>query len=427
MTTTSDRSSEPPVLGGTTEPAPLVRGTMRRLLAWIIPANISLFLINGAVPGVLLPLQLEQLDSSGKVASFALVSTIGAVVAMIAQPVAGLVSDRTRSRFGKRAQWILGGAIVAGLALVGMGSANGIVQVTISYVILQLAINFMQAPLSAILPDRVPRGARGTFSALAGLGALVGASAGQVVGATFARSVGTGYVIFAGLVVVVLALFLVFNPDHASKDADREPFSVSLFLHTFWINPVRHPDFFWAFTGRLLLYTGYFGVLGYQLYILQDYIGLGADAAAAVPVAGLLNLAGIIVSTAVCGPISDRFGGRRKPFVFASSLIVAIALVIPMVSHTYGAWLLLSAIAGVGFGAFSAVDQALMADVLPSASSYAKDLGVVNIAATLPQVIAPAVAGAVILLFGGYLALFPIGIVLSVLGAFAVWFIKGVR
>ncbi|PYY37864.1 hypothetical protein DEJ16_05890 [Curtobacterium sp. MCJR17_055] len=222
-------------------------------------------------------------------------------------------------------------------------------------------------------------------------------------------------------------LFLVFNPDHPSKDADREPFSVSLFLHTFWINPVRHPDFFWAFTGRLLLYTGYFGVLGYQLYILQDYIGLGADAAAAVPVAGLLNLAGIIVSTAVCGPISDRFGGRRKPFVFASSLIVAIALVIPMVSHTYGAWLLLSAIAGVGFGAFSAVDQALMADVLPSASSYAKDLGVVNIAATLPQVIAPAVAGAVILLFGGYLALFPIGIVLSVLGAFAVWFIKGVR
>ncbi|WP_375342448.1 MFS transporter [Curtobacterium sp. MCPF17_015] len=176
-----------------------------------------------------------------------------------------------------------------------------------------------------------------------------------------------------------------------------------------------------------MLYTGYFGVLGYQLYILQDYIGLGADAAAAVPVAGLLNLAGIIVSTAVCGPISDRFGGRRKPFVFASSLIVAIALVIPMVSHTYGAWLLLSAIAGVGFGAFSAVDQALMADVLPSASSYAKDLGVVNIAATLPQVIAPAVAGAVILLFGGYLALFPIGIVLSVLGAFAVWFIKGVR
>ena len=62
-----------------------------------------------------------------------------------------------------------------------------------------------------------------------------------------------------------------------------------------------------------------------------------------------------------------------------------------------------------------------------TASSFAKDLGVVNIAATLPQTLAPAVAGFVILVFGGYGALFPIGVVLSILGAFAVWFIKAVR
>jgi hypothetical protein len=68
-----------------------------------------------------------------------------------------------------------------------------------------------------------------------------------------------------------------------------------------------------------------------------------------------------------------------------------------------------------------------MSEVLPSKSSFAKDLGVVNIAATLPQVLAPAVAGFVILTFGGYIALFPIGIVLSVLGAVAVFFIKAVK
>ena len=43
---------------------------------------------------------------------------------------------------------------------------------------------------------------------------------------------------------------------------------------------------------------------------------------------------------------------------------------------------------------FQAVDTALMSEVLPSAKSFAKDLGVVNIAATLPQTLAPAVAGA---------------------------------
>ena len=83
-------------------------------------------------------------------------------------------------------------------------------------------------------------------------------------------------------------------------------------------------------------------------------------------------------------------------------------------------------IAGLGFGMFQAVDTALMSEVLPSAKSFAKDLGVVNIAATLPQTLAPARRRrdrAHVRLRG----LFPVGIVLSVLGAFAVWPIKAVK
>jgi MFS family permease len=135
---------------------------------------------------------------------------------------------------------------------------------------------------------------------------------------------------------------------------------------------------------------------------------------------------GIITSIIVAGPLSDRVG-RRKPFIFASAVLVGLALIIPMVSPTFAGWLIFSVVSGLGFGAFQSVDQALMSEVLPSASSFGKDLGVVNIAATLPQAVAPAVAGFIILTFGGYIALFPIGIVLSILGAFAVWFIKSVR
>jgi MFS family permease len=102
-------------------------------------------------------------------------------------------------------------------------------------------------------------------------------------------------------------------------------------------------------------------------------------------------------------------------------------MIIPIVAPTVPGWFVFMFLSGLGFGCFSAVDQALMSEVLPSAKSYGKDLGVVNIAATLPQVLAPTVAGVIILLFGGYLALFPIGIVLAVLGAFAVWPIKAVR
>ena len=409
------------------DPLPPVKGTVKRLLGWSIPANFSVFLIWGSVAFVLLPLQVQGFGEADKIGNLAFITAIGAAAAMFAQPIAGLLSDRTRSRFGRRAPWMVAGVLIGGLALVGMGFANSLVQIAIAWVIVQVAYNFTQGPLSAILPDRIPRAVRGTFSALVGVGTMLGAVGGQVVGSAFAENIGAGYVIVAGFALVAITLFVVFNPDHSSVDAPREKFDFKAFIGTFWVNPVKHPDFFWAFTGRLLLYTGYFGVTGYQLYILQDYIGLGGDAAAMVPLFGVVSLIGIVGATAISGPLSDKLGRRRKIFVFISSAVVGLSMLVPIFVPTVPGWFVFAFVSGLGFGCFSAVDQALMSEVLPSAKSFGKDLGVVNIAAALPQVLAPAFAGAIILAFGGYIALFPIGIVLAVLGAFAVWPIKAVR
>ncbi|GAA4380975.1 MFS transporter [Agromyces bauzanensis] len=411
---------------GSDEPRPLVEGSLKRLLAWIIPANLSIFILWGAIPGVLLPLQVTAIDPASKVANLALVTTIGAFAAMIAQPVAGAISDRTRSRFGRRAPWMIGGALIGGLALIGMALANTLAMVAIAWTMVQVAYNFAQGPLSAILPDRVPRAARGTFAALAGMGAMLGALGGQIAGVALSANIPAAYLFLSGLALVVTVVFVVFNPDHSSRDQQNPPFSLRVFLSTFWVNPVAHPDFFWAFTGRLLLYTAYFAVTGYQLFILQDYIGLGDAAIESIPLFGLVGLVGMISAMVVGGPISDRLG-RRKVFVFASTIVVALAMVVPLVMPTFVGWLVFTLIAGLGFGMFQSVDQALMSEVLPSKESYAKDLGVVNIAATLPQTLAPAVGGAIVLAFGGYAALFPVGIALAVLGAFAVWPIKAVK
>ena len=409
---------------GNDDPPPPIKG-VRRLLGWIIPANLGIFLIWGAVPGILLPQQITtQFGESDKVANLAIVATIGALVAMLAQPIAGQISDRTRSRFGRRTPWIFLGALAGGLALVGLAFADSLVGVAIAWSLVQFAYNFAQGPLSAIMPDRVPLSRRGTFAALSGIGLMVGAIGGQVIGSLFFNSIVAGYVTFAVFALVVLTLFVAFNPDHSSADLRTEPFRLGDFLRTFWVNPLAHPDFFWAFTGRLLLYTGYFAVTGYQLFILTDYLGVEAPETV-IPIIGLISLAGILISTVISGPLSDRIG-RRKPFVFGSSLVLGLAMLLPWLLPTLESWMIMTFIAGLGFGMFQAVDTALMSEVLPSAKSFAKDLGVVNIAATLPQTLAPAVAGAIVLTFG-YAGLFPVGIVLSVLGAFAVWPIKATR
>jgi len=409
---------------GSDDPPAPVKG-LRRLMWWIIPANLGIFLIWGAIPSILLPQQITVLfGEEDKVANLAIVATIGAFAAMLAQPLAGQISDRTRSRFGRRAPWIVLGALAGALTLVGLAFANSLVGVIIAWTLVQICYNFAQGPLSAVMPDRVPTKRRGTFAALSGIGLMVGVLGGTIVGALFYNSIAAGYVIFAVFAVVTLGLFVAFNPDHSSSELHLEPFRLRAFLGTFWVDPTRHPDFFWAFTGRLLLYTGYFAVTGYQLFLLTDYFGVERPEQV-IPLLGLLSLAGILISTVIAGPLSDKVG-RRKPFVFASATVVSLAFLLPWFWQDLNAWMITTVVAGFGFGMFQAVDTALMSEVLPSARSFAKDLGVVNIAATLPQTLAPGVAGAIVLTFG-YGGLFPVAIVLGILGALAVWPIKATR
>jgi MFS family permease len=426
-TSGSPFSAAPTSATSAVAPKVKVRGRLLKLMISMLFANVGIFMIWGAVPAILLPLQIQGIvGDSNKAGTLAVVATIGAFAAMVAQPIAGMVSDRTRSRFGRRAPWMVAGVLIGGLALIGMAAANGIVQVAIAWIIVQVAYNFAQGPLSAILPDRVPSAVRGTFSALAGLGVMVGALGGQIVGAQFATSIPAGYVTFAGLALILIVLFIVFNPDRSNKDEPKPSFNLVAFAKTFWVSPRKHPDFFWGFTGRLLLYAGYFMVTGYQLYILQDYIGLTDKAVAIVPLLGLISLAGIIVATLIGGPLSDRLG-RRKIVVIVAGVILAVSLVFPLIMPTVTGMMIFSLISGLGFGAYQSVDTALMSEVLPSKDDFAKDLGVLNIAATLPQTLAPGLAGLIVFAFSGYAALFPIGIVIALVGAFAVIPIKSVR
>ncbi|UYN83508.1 MAG: MFS transporter [Microcella sp.] len=407
-----------------TERVPIV-GPLRSLLLWFMPGTLGIFILWGAIPTVLLPLQVEQLDPVNKVANLAIVTTIGALAAMIAQPVAGTISDRTRSRFGNRAPFIIGGALIGGLALVALGLSNTILLVALCWVLVQVSFNIVQGPFSAMLPDRVPESVRGSFAAMIGAMTMVGSLGGVILASLLSANIPGAYLVLAGTSVVLLTLFAIFTGPRDNRGEPRPAFRVRDFAMTFWVNPIAHPDFFWAFTGRLLLYTGYFLVVAYQLYLLQDYIGLGAEAVVLLPFVSAAALPTLVLAIVISGPWSDRVG-RRKPFVFASSLIVGLAQLVPWIWPTFEGMIVFALLAGFGFGAFQAVDTALVSQVLPDSHAHAKDLGVVNIAATLPQTVAPALAGVVVLTFG-FAGLFPAAITLSVLGAFAVLPIRSVR
>jgi MFS family permease len=402
-----------------------VTGRLRRLLVWYGLATLGVYLSFGAVNGVLLPLQIEDLDPARKAANLALVTSLGALAGMVAQPIAGLLSDRTRGRRGRRAPWILTGALVGAAGLVVLGGLGGLVGIAAVYVVVNVALNLYLGPKSALMPDRVPRGVRGLFSAVAGLGVLLGVLGGQALGAALAGAPVVGYGLLAVVIVLAGAGLVLFNPDHDNRDEPRPPLHWSMLLRTFWVSPRRHPDFAYGFVGRLLTFVGFYLVNTFQLFLLQDYVGLGDEAVDMVPLLSGVALLATLVSAVVGGPPSDRMG-RRKPVAVGAGLLIAASLVAPWLMPTVTGFVIYSVLAGLGFGSYLAVDQALLSEVLPTTEDNGRYLGVLNIAVTLPSAMAAALAGTIVSTLG-YTAIFPIGIAFSVLGALAVLPIRSVR
>ncbi|MBB1255694.1 MFS transporter, partial [Streptomyces sp. OF3] len=75
--------------------------------------------------GVQLARQAEKFAPDAKTELLGLTTGLGALVTMLAVPLLGAASDRTRSRFGRRRPWIAGGAAVAALGLVLLSVAPG--------------------------------------------------------------------------------------------------------------------------------------------------------------------------------------------------------------------------------------------------------------------------------------------------------------
>lgn len=395
-----------------------------RLGPLLFQANFGWMLAAG-VTGTLIPALMEQVDPDAKVALYGTLTSIGAIAGLFANIVFGSLSDRSRSRFGRRNPWILAGGVVAAVAISSMSLTNSFWLLVLLYAGFQIGLNALLAPLVAVLPDRVPLSRRGLASALIGFGTLLAQSLGSIIGASFLTDVRTGLAIAPWIMAVTSIVFVVFAPDTSTKDLPKRKVTIHEVLITFRVPLDR--DFLLALFGRLILLLAFYCVALYQYFVLQDYIGL--DTAA---VAGTIALSGTFmavasgIGTLVSGPLSDRIK-RRKPLVVAASLIIAIAFIPLIVAPSQTTFLMFMGIAGLAYGVYIAVDQALMSEVLPDDANHGKDMGILNIANTAPQFIAPGIAGLVLGGGLGYAGLFSIAAVLATMSAVLIGSIRRVR
>jgi MFS family permease len=396
-------------------------------IAWYAAAYMSAILLLISPLLVTLALKVVALDGNDRATgNLSLVAGTGALVAMIGNPLAGQLSDRTTSRFGRRRPWLVVGLLGGSAGTLIVALAPTIAMVVVGWCVAQLFFNAMLAALVAVLADQVPSEQRGLVSGVLGVCLPVASVFGTYLVKVFTGSMLAMFVAPCIVAGAVMLLFAARLDDRQQTSPDQEPWSLAEFARTFYISPRAHPDFAWAFASRFLFVTAYAFLTTYQVFFLLDRVGTSKhDVPQQVFLATLVQAVLVVAASLVGGRFSDRTG-RRKVFVLWAAVTFGAAMFVLAVVSSFDGFLVAMVISGIGLGAYLAVDLALVVDVLPDRAHAAKDLGVANIAGALPYSIAPAVAPA-ILAVGSYGTLYSVAGVCALLGGAAILCVRRVR
>lgn len=359
-------------------------------------AQIGAFVSFQPLLQVLLPLKAEAIDPAGKAVVLSQVAFYGAIVASIANLLAGAISDRTTSRFGRRRPWIVVGAIGASLAYLAIMRATTPLALVGGVILFQLTFNLCFSALVAVMPDRVPDGQKGMVAAFQSLGNPLGTAAGAILIGGVLVLEGQRYAAISAALLLGLLPLVISLRDPPLPKSSVPPFRLGAFLSGLWVNPRKHPDFAFAWAGRFMVLVALCLTQNYMLYFLQDVVDYprlfpGRRAEEGLAILTTVSTVSNVAFAMLGGVLSDRLR-RRKLFAFGAALAIAVTMAVFSLSPSWPLLLATYVILGCGAGCFYAVDIALVTQVLPSQRDAGKDLGVINLANTLPQALAPGLA-----------------------------------
>jgi MFS family permease len=390
----------------------------------------------------ILPRMIESAVGSGdKALGLGLVTGLGAFAALVVNPLAGHYSDRWLSA-DNRVVTIIIGLVTGGVAHVILGYQHSILDIAVWWTVCQATINIAYSPMSAIVVDHVDRRSWGlvwglisvaqAVGLILGLAAVVEVFPSVTAGMT---AISVGYVVcLIPLVIVLYRLPRMSHTTHDTAAAGTDPGLASAAA-----SGAAAPDFAppaaaaapgrpgirallsldqgfgLVWTGKFLITLAETIALLYLYYYLQDVVHYRNPGQGQL-ILVLIATSAVIIATVAVGRAADLSDGYRRYAVLSSVVLAATGFV--LAGFARWAVVIVCAFAlGVGYGAFQSVSQALSMVVLPSQANAGRDLGIINIASAVPQVIGAPIAGLVVAGAGGYRGLFVFAGLLALVAA----------
>lgn len=372
--------------------------------------------------------KVRLLDEAHKETILGLVVGISAVLLLPAGPICGVLSDRSRTPWGRRRPFLLLGALVMTAGAIVLAAAPHVVILLVGYIITGIGTTLASAAMNPTLAERVPPEQRGKLGALTGVAASLAGVSATLVGSLLTGNLMLLFLLPVAVFALGVGLWVLVIPDAPAPDRFQS-MTVSSSLRTLLFDPRKHPDFAWVWLGKLAIGVGTAFFATYQLYFLLDRLGYTAkEAGQKLAVVGGLALLATVACTILGGLLSDRLH-RRKLFLYIAAALIASGMVTAALAPNLAVYAVGGVLLAAGSGAFNAVDLAMASDVLPDAEAGGKWMGIYQVSGTLATAIGPVLAPLMLAIGGGgnYTALFLFGGALAMCAAFTASRVRGVR
>ncbi|MEO6989897.1 MAG: MFS transporter [Candidatus Baltobacteraceae bacterium] len=352
----------------------------------ISPARIGAFtfgiqIVWGAILAVSLQARSIDLAGTSAVATYSAIAAVGAACATVVQVLAGIAADRRRARVGHRREFYAWGIAFAVPALVWFYLAPNVGQLMLAFFALEIALNVATGPYQAAIPDHVPATRNGEASSWMSAWQSLGNAVGLLV---------AGFVHDLRAVAVALAAGLLgaFGVTYAHVRALP---SLSALPGRFRLDRT----FTMLLISRGIVNVGFFTLLGYLLFFVRDSLGIpGAAGQTQTALLFLTFTLAAVGGAALAARPADRFDKRLVATVANVAIALALGALAPArsLAVAYPA----AALAGLAWGAFFTADWALACALLPR-GAMATAMGVWNVATAGPQIVAPLLAGPLVI------------------------------
>jgi MFS family permease len=380
------------------------RPTARLPLRQLLQISIYWLGINaiwGGV-GIFNQQRLDDIAPPGEAGSYLnLMGWLALPVVLLVQPTIGALSDYTITRWGKRKPYIVIGATLDVVFLIGLATSQTFIALVAFVILLQFSSNFAQGPFQGYIPDLVPSSQVGLASALVGAMQTVGFVTGAVlISLAFSFGQFTVFLVLLGVVELATAAgtFLFVREGKAAKPRHGKSW-VAIGLSAWGTDILRERNFTFLLASRLFFLAGVNVFLGFNVFFLTRSLGFDADQKGLwIAIIGVVVGVTTAVATLPSGIASNRFG--RKPMIYVACVIGGLGLGIAGLAPNPAILLFGVVLLGVASGTFLAVDWALMTDIIPKASS-GRFMGISNLAVGLAGPAAALVAGPIMDRIGG--------------------------